>query len=117
MLALILSSLPTVGYDEKPVGSAVVAVRDSAWETRVPTAKERHLIAELEKIEARIAHFGLVSIEEENLDFTVDVDLSLNRIPSREELVRMAEDAQASDELSCAIRYLNPPCNSAAEGV
>ncbi|MEI7512057.1 MAG: hypothetical protein WCK01_01195 [Candidatus Uhrbacteria bacterium] len=116
MLALILSSLPTVGYDEKPTGSMVVAVRDSAWETRVPTTKERRLIAELEKIEARIASFGLISLEEQNLDLTVDVDIALDRIPSRAELVTMAEDAQASDALSRAIRYLDPPHNT-AEGV
>ena len=116
---MILTSLPTIPYGTKPIGSEPVEIRDSIWApTRKRTERELAVHAQIKEIDRMVRLHGVESLEcltPEMIDLEADISWNeaVESIPSREELVLMEEDAQASDEYTLARLYLDPPRNAA----
>jgi len=112
---MILTSLPTIPYGTKPDGSQPIEIRDSIWApARKRTERELKVLTEVKELDRKVRLHGLESLEGLTPDMIdLEADLTwreaMGAIPSREELELMAEDAHASDDLSLAIRYLDPP--------
>jgi hypothetical protein len=72
--------------------------------------------AEIDAYVLKVERYGFGAFERTDsmLDVEADIDWREldNGLPTAAELQLMAQDAQASDDLSLALRYLDPPSNN-----
>ena len=116
ILKLINASLPTIPYGHKPEGSRPIEISVDSWQPApARTPIELAKLAEIRDLCRQAQLHGAEAIEgltPEMIDLEAELswrDALDPRIPSREELELMLEQNRQADELTLALRWLDPP--------